>query len=146
MFVDVMDLMRVHTNPYVSRWATAVASELNDASRERGIFLPLFVMFWDETAAVDVYKHRRSMTTANPGIANRSVRNSVVFGRILKWISLRWNVVRRLVASFRYRPSAGNIAACMQSPEMEALIYLHKLAKRVDDWQDKSGPGASRCK
>lgn len=139
MFVDVMGLMRLHTNPYVSRWATALISELNDASSERGIFLPLFVMFWDETASADVYKNRRSMFSANSGLSKRSVRNSAVFGRILKWISLRWNGVRSLVASFRYRPPPESIEVCLQSPEMEALVYLHKLTKRVDDWQDKSG-------
>jgi hypothetical protein len=53
------------------------------------------------------------------------------------WANLRtWFHQQRLSHTARqYKPSPEKIEKCMKTPELEALVYLHKLSERIVAWE-----------
>jgi hypothetical protein len=57
---------------------------------------------------------------------------------IVAAINLWFFKLRLAYRARQYKPSPERFEQCMKAPELETLVYLHKLSERVERWEEVS--------
>ena len=134
IYQDFSRLLLMHKVLFLKSWILGISARLGAAGTE-GSYIPLVAAAFNKVASADILELKRKMRLELIDFKLNLQRRHGLFASL--WVFIRsWFHQQRL--SFRarqFKPSHELVDKCMKAPELEALVYLHKLSERVARWE-----------
>jgi hypothetical protein len=137
IYQDFMRLFLTHRILFLKSWILVLSARLGAAGTE-GAYLSLVAAAFNKDASADVYKLKRKLRLDLENFKNEVFESGGWIMSIVAAIRLRFFKLRLAYRAREYKPSPDLVEQCMKAPELETLVYLHKLSERVKRWEDVS--------
>jgi hypothetical protein len=134
MFQDFSRLLLMHKIMFLKSWILVISTRLGAAGTE-GTYVPLVATAFNKVASAEIFQLKRKMRLELIEFKQSFLKRHGLL--VSFWANLRtWFHEQRLSHTARqYKPSPEKIEKCMKTPELEALVYLHKLSERIVAWE-----------
>lgn len=104
---------------------------------EEGFIIPILSMFYNDASSVEILKRKwdRRKQSVMFDQEMHLLKNSRLYSRFVGYISLFFRRFAHSVAMWRYQPNSEVVERCLESPEFQILVYVHKLTQRMAAWR-----------
>jgi len=137
IYDDFSRLLLMYNISSAKSWIFEISARLGAAGTE-GFYIPLVATLYNTQSSSDISKLKRKMRTQLTDYAQHQLGR---FRFVTQCCGLFWVWLQEKRLSFRarhYKPSLDLLDKCLREPELEALVYLHKLSERVKMWEHVS--------
>jgi hypothetical protein len=128
IYDDFSRLLIMYKINFTKSWILEINSNIGAAATE-GFYIPLVATLVNKVASAEIFNMKRKMRI---DLSDYALKHNL--GRLGKWIFQ----LRLLYRAQDYQPSPDLFEKCMKEPELETLVYLHKLSERVSTWETVS--------
>jgi hypothetical protein len=137
IYQDFMRLFLMHRILFLKSWILDLSVRLGAAGTE-GAYLSLVAAAFNKDASAEIHEFKRKLRL---DLQNFKSKVSESGGRIVSILTAihEWFFKLRLVYRARqFKPSPERVEQCMKAPELDTLVYLHKLSERIERWEEVS--------
>jgi len=137
IYDDFSRLLLMYNISSAKSWIFEISARLGAAGTE-GFYIPLVATLYNTQSSSDISKLKRKMRTQLTDYAQHQLGR---FRFVTQCCGSFWVWLQEKRLSFRarhYKPSLDLLDKCLREPELEALVYLHKLSERVKMWEHVS--------
>jgi hypothetical protein len=128
IYDDFSRLLIMYKISFTNSWILDINSNIGAGATE-GFYIPLVLTLVNKVASAEIFKMKLKMRT---DLLNYAVKHPL--GRLGKWFFH----LQLWYRAQQYLPSRDHLEKCMKEPELETLVYLHKLSERVSTWESVS--------
>ena len=137
IYQDFLRLLLMHRIPFLKSWILNLSARLGPAGTE-GTYLSLVTAAFNKHSSAEIYEFKRNMRIELENFKLKLARSRGLFASILAAIRLWFYKLQLSYRARQYEPPPELIEQCLKEPELETLVYLHKLSERVDRWEQVS--------
>jgi hypothetical protein len=134
ILTTIPGLMRMHTNPFMTKWILSVFAKMGDSCQESSM-LPLILLFVNEHSSVDILDRKRKKQAALDGIEKRYRNSRHLLSCVFAALARRISIIRLRFQTMYDEPSKDVVHKCLECAEFKALYYLNKLSQRIKVWK-----------
>jgi hypothetical protein len=134
IYQDFLRLLLMHRILFLKSWFLSLSARLGSAGTE-GVYLSLVTAAFNKDSSAEIYELKRKMRIELEEFKLKLAESRGKFVSIL--VAARfWFFKMRLAHRAReYKPSPELVEQCIKAPELNTLVYLHKLSERVERWE-----------
>jgi hypothetical protein len=137
IYQDFMRLFLTHRILFLKSWILDLSARLGAAGTE-GAYLSLVAAAFNKDASAEIYKFKRKLRLDLENFKSEVFESGGRIMSIVAAIRLWFFKLRLAYRAREYKPSSDLVEQCMKAPELETLVYLHKLSERVERWEEVS--------
>jgi hypothetical protein len=134
---DFSRLLLMHKIVFLKSWILDISARLGAAGTE-GAYIPLVLSAFNLVASAEIFQLKRKMRLGIMDSKQSVLQRRGVFAAFLASMRTWFHQLRLSYKARQYKPSQKLVEKCMKTPELEALVYLHKLSERVATWEKVS--------
>jgi hypothetical protein len=134
IYQDFVRLLLTHRIPFLKSWILSLSARLGPAGTE-GVYLSLVTAAFNKYSSPEILEFKRKMRMELEEFKLKLAGSRGQFVSILVAIRLWFFKLRLAYRAHQYKPSPELVEQCMQAPELDTLVYLHKLSERVERWE-----------
>jgi hypothetical protein len=137
IYQDFMRLFLVHRIIFLKSWILDLSVRLGAAGTE-GAYLSLVAAAFNQDASAEIQEFKRKMRLDLENFKNKVSESGGRIMSIVAAIHVWFFKLRLAYRARQYKPSPELVDKCMKAPELDTLVYLHKLSERVERWEKVS--------
>jgi hypothetical protein len=130
-------LLLTHKILFLKSWILDLGVRLGAAGTD-GAYISLVATAFNKDSSADICELKRKMRLELENFELKLKKSCGLLVSIMAPIRL-W--MRRHLLAYKarqYKPSSDLVDKCMKAPELQVLVYLHKLSERVERWEQVS--------
>jgi hypothetical protein len=137
VYQDFMRLFLVHRILFLKSWILQLGLRLGAAGTESA-YLSLVVAAFNRDASAEIHEFKRKFRLDLENFKSKVSETSGRMMSLLAAIQIWFFKLRLAHGARQYKPSPECFEQCMKAPELETLVYLHKLSERIERWEQVS--------
>jgi hypothetical protein len=137
IYQDFLRLLLMHRILFLKSWILNLSARLGPAGSE-GAYLSLVTAAFNKHSSAEIHEFKRKMRIELEEFQLKLAESRGKFGSVLVAIRLWFFRMRLAYRARQYKPPPELVEQCLKAPELETLVYLHKLSERVERWEQVS--------
>ena len=137
MYQDFVRLLLMHKILFLKSWILDLSVRLGAAGTE-GAYLSLVATAFNKHASAEIYELKRKMRLELEDFTCKLSKSSGMIAAILAAIRVWFFKLRLSYRARQHKPPPELVAQCVKAPELNTLVYLHKLSERIERWEEVS--------
>jgi hypothetical protein len=131
--------MMMHKDAFVTKWVVSITTQMVGMCEE-AFMMPIIALFYNDAASADILKCKRASRIQLAFFTDQAQSLKrlpwySLFSFIRGYVQLMWNRLLHKISTWRLQLNAGDVQRCLESPEFQVLMYLHKLTHRMASWR-----------
>jgi hypothetical protein len=137
IYQDFLRLLLMHRILFLKSWFLNLSARLGSAVSE-GVYLSLVTAAFNKDSSAEIHKFKRKMRMELEEFKLKLAESRGRCVSILVAARLWFFKIRLAYRARQYKPSPELVEQCIKAPELDTLVYLHKLTERVERWEQVS--------
>ncbi len=137
IYQDFARLLLMHRILFLKSWILDLSARLGAAATE-GVYLSLVAAAFNKEASAEIYEFKRKMRIELENFKRKMSKSHGQISPILAVVHSWFFTLQLAFRARQYKPLPALVDKCVKAPELDTLVYLHKLSERVERWEQVS--------